>query len=69
MEEITKLFTIREIAHYLRCSKTHVGNLMLERVPGTPPLVHLTIGRKKVVRRDRYACRTSTSIHAVNNAP
>ncbi len=51
MEKIESVLTIKEIAEILRCSKTHVANLLSGRVSGAIPLMHLNIGRRKVVRR------------------
>jgi len=36
----------------LRCSKAHVHNAIHGKVHGLPKLTHLTMGRRKLVRRD-----------------
>ena len=46
------VLTITEVAQVLRCSKTHVSNLLHGRVCGLPPLTHLALGRRKLVRRE-----------------
>jgi hypothetical protein len=51
IDETEGLLTIHEMAGVLRCSRTHVANLLRGKVAGAIPLVHLTIGRRKVVRR------------------
>jgi hypothetical protein len=54
MDEIGSVLTIKEIAVILRCSRTHVTNLLGGRVAGVKPLVHLSIGRRKIVRRQSF---------------
>ena len=46
------VLTLTEIAVLLRCSKAHVSNLLNGRVPGVPTLTHVSMGRRKVVRRE-----------------
>jgi transcriptional regulator with XRE-family HTH domain len=46
------VLTLKEVAVLLRCSKTHVSNLLNGRVPGVPTLTHIAMGRRKVVRRE-----------------
>lgn len=48
------ILTADEVATELRCSKTHVYNLMHGEVPGIPVLPHLNLGRKKVVKRSAF---------------
>jgi excisionase family DNA binding protein len=52
MQNLTNALTIKEVAEILRCSKTHVSNVIGGRVPGTPPLTHLSVGRRKLIRRE-----------------
>ena len=52
MENSADILTIAEVAKVLRCSKAHVQNALRGRLPGLPRLMHLAIGRRKVVRRD-----------------
>lgn len=47
-----QVLTIEDVAQILRCSKTHVSHLINGKVPGLPPLSHLAMGRRKLVRRD-----------------
>jgi hypothetical protein len=46
------VLTLKEVAVLLRCSKTHVSNLLNGRVSGVPTLTHIAMGRRKVVRRE-----------------
>jgi hypothetical protein len=43
---------IKEVADILRCSKTHALNVIEGKVRGLPKLTHLSLGRRKVVRKD-----------------
>ena len=47
-----EILTVAEIAVELRCSKAHVHNAIHGKVHGLPKLTHLTMGRRKLVRRD-----------------
>lgn len=42
------------MAEILRCSRAHVLNLLRGRVSGAPPLVHIVLGRRKVVRHGAF---------------
>ena len=52
MENTSSILTVKEVADILRCSKAHVHNAIHGKVQGLPKLTHLTIGRRKLVRRD-----------------
>jgi hypothetical protein len=47
-----EILTLPEVAQRLRCSKAHVSKLLNGKVRGVPPLTHISMGRRKVVRRD-----------------
>lgn len=47
-----QILTLPEVAQFLRCSKAHLSNLLNGRVPGARPLPHLSVGRRKLIRRD-----------------
>jgi excisionase family DNA binding protein len=51
MTERREILTLHEVAQILRCSKTHVSNVLNGKVPGVPKLTHLAMGRRKLVRR------------------
>jgi hypothetical protein len=46
------ILTIKDVAEVLRCSKTHVCNVMAGKVAGVPQLAHIALGRRKLVRRE-----------------
>lgn len=52
MENTSDILTIKEVAGILRCSKTHALNVLEGKVRGLPKLTHLSLGRRKVVRKD-----------------
>jgi len=52
MESTGSILTIKEVAEILRCSKTHVANVLSGKVQGLPRLTHLNMGRRKVVRKE-----------------
>ena len=45
------ILTIEQVAQELKCSKSHVYNIINGRVPGVKPLPVIYLGRKKLVRR------------------
>jgi Helix-turn-helix domain len=45
------LLTLRDVAALLHCSKAHVGKAVAGRVPGCPPIPAVSLGRRKLVRR------------------
>ena len=47
------LLTIREVARELRCSKTHVQNIIGGKFPRLPPLPLLRLGRRVLIRHER----------------
>ena len=51
MELNSEALTIAEVAVELRCTKTHVCNLINGKVRGVPRLPALILGRRKLVRR------------------
>lgn len=55
MQEAVKsseVLTVREVAQLLRCSKAHVCNVLNGRVHGLQKLTHISLGRRKLVRRE-----------------
>ncbi len=52
MEDTSKTLSIKELANLLSCSKTHALHVLEGRVKGLSKLAHLSLGRRKVVRRD-----------------
>jgi hypothetical protein len=45
------LLTMADVAVLLRCSKAHICKAVAGRVPGCPPLPAVSLGRRKLVRR------------------
>jgi Helix-turn-helix domain len=52
VETTANILTIKEVADILRCSKTHAQNVIEGKVNGLPKLTHLSLGRRKVVRKE-----------------
>jgi len=55
MQEALKndtILTINDVAAILRCSKTHVSHVLAGKVPGVPKLTHISMGRRKLIRRE-----------------
>ncbi len=52
MPEDTRVLTMNEAARELRCSKAHVHNIIVGKVPGLPPLPVLRIGRRVLIRME-----------------
>lgn len=46
------LLTLADVAELLHCSKAHVGNMVAGRVNGCPPIPSVSLGRRKLVRRE-----------------
>lgn len=46
------VLTVAEVAKHLRCSKAHVYNVIEGKVAGVSPLPAISMGRRKLVRRD-----------------
>jgi excisionase family DNA binding protein len=46
------LLTMAEVAKLLHCSKAHVCNAVAGRVRGCAPIPAVSLGRRKLVRRE-----------------
>jgi hypothetical protein len=46
------LLTLADVAALLHCSKAHVCKAVAGRVPGCPPIPAVSLGRRKLVRRE-----------------
>jgi len=46
-----EILTVAEVASELRCSRTHVYNVIAGNVVGVSPLPAIAMGRRKLVRR------------------
>jgi hypothetical protein len=49
------LLTLADVARLLHCSKAHVCNAVAGRVRGCPPIPAVSLGRRKLVRRESLA--------------
>jgi excisionase family DNA binding protein len=45
------VLTMEEAARILRCSKAHLSNVLRGKVPSLPPLPHVSLGRRTLIRR------------------
>ncbi len=52
MESTASILKIREAAELLRCSKAHVQKALVGKIAGVPELAHLSMGRRKLVRKE-----------------
>lgn len=55
MLDSSDLLTITDVAKLLHCSKAHVCNAVAGRVHGCPPIPAVSLGRRKLVRRESLA--------------
>ena len=46
------LLTLADVAELLHCSKAHVCNMVAGRVNGCPAIPSVSLGRRKLVRRE-----------------
>jgi excisionase family DNA binding protein len=51
-DERFDLLTMWEVAKLLHCSKAHVCNAVAGKVRGCPPIPAVSLGRRKLVRRE-----------------
>jgi excisionase family DNA binding protein len=52
MDTTSTILTIEDVARELRCSKTHVQHAIGGRLSGVPRLTHISMGRRKLIRRE-----------------
>ena len=45
------VLTMEEVASMLRCSKAHLSNVLNGKVTSLPPLPHVSLGRRKLIRK------------------
>jgi hypothetical protein len=59
------LLTLAEVAKVLKCSRAHATNAVAGRLRGCAPIPALTLGRRKLVRRETLlawiACNESAA--------
>jgi hypothetical protein len=51
-EPLPEVLTVPDVARALRCSKAHVCKIINGQVRGTPPIPAITMGRRRIVRRE-----------------
>lgn len=49
---LNDVLTIDDVARILRCSKAHVCSVLNGHIPNVPKLMHLAMGRRKLIRRE-----------------
>jgi len=50
-DDLPDLLTMQETAGILRCSRAHLSNVLGGKVAHLPPLPHVAMGRRKLIRR------------------
>jgi hypothetical protein len=50
--ETFDLLTLADAAELLHCSKAHICKAVSGRVPGCPPIPAVSLGRRKLIRRE-----------------
>jgi hypothetical protein len=50
--ETFDLLTLADAAKLLHCSKAHISNAVSGRVRGCPPIPAVSLGRRKLIRRE-----------------
>jgi hypothetical protein len=62
------LLTLAEVARLLHCSKAHICNAVAGRVRGCPPIPAISLGRRKLVRRESLAAWIERNEQSVSDA-
>ena len=58
------LLTLADVAELLHCSKAHICNVVAGRVRGCPPIPSVSLGRRKLVRREALQSWIERNEHA-----
>lgn len=61
------LLTLATVAKLLHCSKAHVSNVIAGRVHDCPPIPAVSLGRRKLVRREALAAWIERNEQAAAN--
>ena len=51
-ERMSEVLTVADVAKLLRCSKAHICKIINGQVRGTPPIPSISVGRRKIIRKD-----------------
>src|ERR1039457_1102700 len=62
------LLTLADVAELLHCSKAHVCKAVSGRVRGCPPIPAVSLGRRKLVRRETVLSWIETNEQAATGA-
>jgi hypothetical protein len=62
------LLTMTDVAELLHCSKAHVCKAVAGRVPGCPAIPAISLGRRKLVRRQSLITWLETNERTLANA-
>jgi len=62
------LLTLADVAQLLHCSKAHVCKAVAGRVRGCPPIPAVSLGRRKLVRRESLAAWIERNEQGVTDA-
>ncbi len=60
--------TLAEVARVLHCSKAHVCNAVAGRLAGCAPIPSVSLGRRKLVRRQSLCEWIEANEHAAQDA-
>jgi excisionase family DNA binding protein len=63
-----RILTVSEVANELRCSKAHVYNAIGGMIDGVTPLPAISLGRRKLIRRETLEQWKRANEHIVGNA-
>lgn len=61
------LLTLAAVAELLHCSKAHICNIVAGRVRGCPPIPSVSLGRRKLVRREALLSWIEHNEHAATS--
>ena len=62
------LLTLADAAALLHCSKAHVSKAVSGRVAGCPPIPAVSLGRRKLIRRESLRRWIESNEHVAANA-
>jgi hypothetical protein len=61
------LLTLADVAELLHCSKAHICNIVAGRVHGCAPIPSVSLGRRKLVRREALQSWIAHNEHTAAN--
>lgn len=66
--EAFDLLTLADAAKLLHCSKAHISKAVSGRVHGCPPIPAVSLGRRKLIRRESLRLWIENNEHATADA-